>query len=135
MSANLSPGSVLDGFTLGERVHAGAMGELYRVTHPQHPLPMLMKVPRFNAGDPMENLLSFETEELILPALTGAHVPRFVAAGDLENVPYLVMEYVQGRTLEHWLETPERPDANELARLGEAVAMAVHSLHLSLIHI
>jgi serine/threonine protein kinase len=56
-------------------------------------------------------------------------VPRFVAAGDLENVPYLVMEYVHGKTLDHWLDGPMRPAVNELARLGEAVALAVHSLH------
>jgi serine/threonine protein kinase len=57
------------------------------------------------------------------------HVPRFVAAGDLENVPYLVMEYVHGRTLEHWQELPEPTLAPELAHLGAAVALAVHSLH------
>jgi serine/threonine protein kinase len=61
--------------------------------------------------------------------LSGPHVPRFVAAGDLENVPYLVMEYVHGRTLEHWLETPARPDASDIARIGAAMAQAAHSLH------
>jgi serine/threonine protein kinase len=56
-------------------------------------------------------------------------VPRFVAAGDLERLPYLVMEYVPGRTLEYWLEAPERPTVAEVARLGAAVARAAHSLH------
>ncbi len=128
MSAKLSPGSVIDGFTLVERVHAGAMGELYRVTHPQHALPMLMKVPRFSAGDPMENLLSFETEGLILPELTGPQVPRFVAAGDLTRTPYLVMEFVEGENLEDILRRGVLP-AEELARIGAAIADALHAVH------
>jgi serine/threonine protein kinase len=64
-----------------------------------------------------------------MQALSGVHVPRFVAAGDLENVPYLVMEYVYGRTLERWLTLPKSASALELAQLGAAVALAVHSLH------
>jgi serine/threonine protein kinase len=68
-------------------------------------------------------------EHQIMQILTGSHVPRFVAAGDLENVPYLVMEYVNGETLDHWLDAPQRPNVDEIARLGAAVAMAVHSLH------
>ena len=39
-----------------------------------------------------------------LQVLHGPHVPRFVAAGDLARLPYLVMEYVPGRTLQDWLD-------------------------------
>jgi serine/threonine protein kinase len=56
-------------------------------------------------------------------------VPRFVASGDLSRVPYLVMEYIEGHTLEHWLENREAKDPLEIARLGAAVARAAHSLH------
>jgi nucleotide-binding universal stress UspA family protein len=90
---------------------------------------MVMKVPRMTAGDGAENVVSFEIEHQIMPMLTGPHVPRFVAAGDLERLPYLVMEYVGGRTLEHWLDAPEWPSVEEVARLGAAMALAVHSLH------
>ena len=49
-------------------------------------------------------------------------VPRFVAAGDLVRLPYLVMEYVHGRTVQHWLDGPQRPDADTLARLDTFAA-------------
>ena len=58
--------------------------------------PLAMKVPRMTAGDGAENIVSFEVEYQLMQVLSGTHVPRFVAAGDLENVPYLVMEYVGG---------------------------------------
>jgi serine/threonine protein kinase len=133
----LEPGAQLDGFTIDECIHSGGMAHIYRVHYTQREtdgasdpgFPMAMKIPRMTAGDGAENIVSFEVEYQILQALSGPHVPRFVAAGDLENVPYLVMEYVHGQTLEHWLEAPKHPAADELARLGEAVALAVHSLH------
>ncbi|MEI8030262.1 MAG: bifunctional serine/threonine-protein kinase/universal stress protein [Comamonadaceae bacterium] len=133
----LEPGAELDGFTIEECIHSGGMAHIYRVHYSlssndgvRDPgFSLAMKVPRMTAGDGAENIVSFEVEHQIMQVLTGTHVPRFVAAGDLENVPYLVMEYVHGKTLEHWLDAPQRPPVNELARLGTAVALAVHSLH------
>ena len=129
----LEPGAELDGFTIQECIHSGGMAHIYHVRYTEGAsdpgFPLAMKVPRMTAGDGAENIVSFEVEYQIMQVLTGTHVPRFVAAGDLENVPYLVMEYVHGRTLDHWLETPQHPDALELAALGAAVALAVHSLH------
>lgn len=129
----LEPGAELDGFTIEECIHSGGMAHVYRVRYSEGArdpgFPLAMKVPRMTAGDGAENIVSFEVEHQIMQVLTGSHVPRFVAAGDLENVPYLVMEYIKGKTLDHWLETPERPDVDELARLGAALALAVHSLH------
>lgn len=129
----LEPGTVLDGFAIEECIHAGGMAHIYRVRYAaaghDPGFPMVMKIPRMTAGDGAENIVSFEVEHQILQAVSGPHVPRLVAAGDLDRVPYLVMEYVPGRTLAHWLEAPERPGVDELARLGAAMAHAVHSLH------
>jgi serine/threonine protein kinase len=129
----LEPGTQLDGFTIEECIHSGGMAHIYRVRYSQGDsdpgFPMAMKIPRMTAGDGAENIVSFEVEHQIMQVLSGTHVPRFVAAGDLENVPYLVMEYVHGQTLQHWLDAPERPGVEEIARLGVAVALAVHSLH------
>ena len=135
----LEPGALLDGFEIEECIHSGGMAHIYRVhyasssddTGPARDpgFTMAMKVPRMTAGDGAENIVSFEVEHQLLQVLTGPHVPRFVAAGDLENVPYLVMEYLEGKTLQHWLDEPELPAVDELARLGSAVALAVHSLH------
>ena len=129
----LEPGSEVDGFTVLDCIHAGGMAHIYRVEYavgPPNPgFPLAMKIPRMTAGDGAENIVSFEVELQILPTLTGPHVPRFVAAGDMDRLPYLVMEYVHGPTLDHWLEQPERPSPDTIARLGAAMARAVHSLH------
>ena len=64
-----------------------------------------------------------------MQVLTGSHVPRFVAVGDLSRVPWLVMEYVHGRTLQHWLDAEMPPSVGEIIHLGVAMAHAVHALH------
>ncbi len=123
------PGEMVDDFLVWERVHAGAQGVIYRVTGPEAARPLLMKVPRFHSADAAESLLSYETEARILPELSGPHVPRFVAAGDLRRLPYLVMEQVEGRSLEDELARAPM-SAAEVARIGAAVADALRSLHL-----
>ena len=49
--ARLETGSVLDGFTIGECVHAGGMATLWTVTHPGIDVPLLMKIPRVSEGE------------------------------------------------------------------------------------
>ena len=132
----LSPGSELDGFAVDSHVHAGGMADLYRVHYangrPDPGFPMVMKVPRMGGGEGAENLVSFEVEHQMLQVLQGPHVPRLVAAGDMARLPYLVMEYVEGRTLQLLDEAAarrERPSPEQIARWGRALALAAHSLH------
>jgi len=120
---------VIDGFSIGERVHGGAMGDIFRVTGLDTAMPLIMKVPHAAIGDSDEGLLNFETEVAILPALSSPHVPRFVAAGDLAVLPYLVTEWIEGESLQHRLARGT-VDFAECARTGAAIADALHSLHL-----
>ncbi len=130
------PGTVLDGFVLGDCIHAGGMAHIYQVTYHGDPgdarFPMVMKVPRMTQSDGAENIVSFEAEHQIMQVLNGPHVPRFVAAGDLDRVPYLVMEQIAGATFDDWLDThggPGQVNPEALAATGAAIARALHSLH------
>jgi hypothetical protein len=129
MAALLERGTRIDGFEIGERVHAGGQADLYAVTGPGEAFPLLMKVPRLGHGEPAANVISYEIEAQLLRVVRGPHVPRFVAAGDLERQAYVVMERVEGRPLGEWLPRAPLP-AEEVARLGAALAAALHDLHL-----
>jgi len=132
----LEEGSELDGFRIGACLHAGAMARIYEVSYAdgrESTFPMVMKVPLMRDGDGGENIVSFEIEHQLLQVLHGPHVPRFVAAGDLDRVPYLAMEYVKGITLEAWMKTfteaHDRIPVELIARVGAKLAQAVHNLH------
>lgn len=128
MPIRLHPGVALGGFTLVEPLHEGGMATLWRVTHPDHAMPMLMKLPRIAYGEAASQVVGFEVERMLLPVLSGPHVPRFVATGDDGDQPWLVMEQVTGETLRPLLEQAPVP-AQRVAELGALAALALDDLH------
>ena len=121
-------GRTIDGFEVGEVLHEGGMARLYRVSRPGCDAPLLMKAPLLRAGEDPASIVSFEMEQMIMPRLTGPHVPRFVALAGFEAEPYIVMERIEGPSLSHRLrEVPLPPD--EVAAIGAAIADALDDLH------
>ena len=123
------PGAEIDGFRLGPCVHVGSMASIYRLEGRNGPLPLVMKIPRLGAGERSANVVSFEQCRMVLCALAqSVHHPTLVADGDVETTPYLVMECVEGARLDEWLKrAPLEP--LELARIGHALALALHDIH------
>lgn len=128
--SRLAPGQVIDGFVLEERLHQGGMATIWRVRRDSadDPLPLVMKVPRIKGGEDPATIVGFEVEQMILPTLTGPHVPRFVARGDFTAVPYLVMERIEGASLRPRLDAAPLP-FDEIVDCGWRVATALHELH------
>src|SRR5471032_667954 len=122
------PGVIVDGFRLEERMHRGGMAVLWRVSRPGTTTPMLMKVPKIGEGADPAAIVSFEMEQMILPRLSGAHVPKFIAAGDFAVHPYIVMEAIAGKTLLPRLDELPLPYA-EVADIGVKIAQALNDLH------
>jgi len=123
----LEAGQLIDGFRLEQPLNVGGMSNLWRVTHPEHRLPLLMKLPFVQPGESPIAIIGFEVEGMILPRLTGEHAPRFIKSGDFSN-PYIVMEFIAGRSLKDRLDETPLP-ADEVAVIGAAIAVALHDLH------
>src|SRR5450830_722796 len=96
---SVQPGAIIDGFTIGERVHSGGMATLWSVTRPDFAVPLLMKIPRVSEGEDPAAIVSFEMEQMILPRLSGPHVPACYATGDFARQAYVVIERIPGTTL------------------------------------
>jgi eukaryotic-like serine/threonine-protein kinase len=124
----LTAGSIIDGFRIEEEVHRGGMASLWRVARADIAFPLIMKVPQLSYGDDPAAIVGFEVEQMILPTLSGIHVPRFVAAGDFTAQPYIVMEFIAGASLRTRLDDVPLPPA-EVAALGAKVAAALHDIH------
>ena len=124
----IEPGAVIDGFTIGELVHNGGMATLWSVSHPGIEVPLLMKVPRVSEGEDPAAIVGFEMEQMILPRLSGPHVPACFGTGDFARQAYAVMERIPGQTL--YKRVPGLPIAYEEARAMVAkIASAVADLH------
>src|SRR5256885_9748088 len=103
----LEPGQIIDGCPLEAPIKPGGMANLWHVTHPEHGAHLVMKLPFVRRGENPLAIIGFEVEGMILPRLTGEHAPRFVKSGDFSN-PYIVMEFVAGRSLKDRLELQDR---------------------------
>lgn len=124
----LAPGQVVGGFTIGQKVHQGGMAVFYEVTHPDHDIPLLMKVPIMAEGDDPAAIVGFEMEQMILPRISGKHVPHFIAVGDFSVQPYLVYERITGDTLKPLMQKLPLPP-EQVAALAAKAATALHDLH------
>jgi len=130
---SLEVGQVVDGFRLIERTHQGGMAYLWRVERVDavagdDTMPLIMKVPRIKGGDDPATIVGFEVEQMIMPGLTGPHVPKFVAKGDFTRRPYIVMERIAGSSLRTRFEQAPLPIA-EVVAVGAKIAVALHDLH------
>jgi len=128
----LEPGLVLDGFRLDERLHQGGMANLWAVTRLEpkagEDFPLIMKVPRIKGGEDPATIVGFEVEQMLMPALAGPHVPRYVARGDWTRQAYIVMERIEGQSLRPRLEAAPL-DLEEVVDIGARVALALQALH------
>ena len=126
----LHVGQVIDGWRLEEKLHVGGMAHLWGVKPVQGPQDqaLIMKVPRIKGGEDPATIVGFEVEQMILPALKGPHVPRYVARGDFTSQPYIVMERIEGVSLRPRLDAAPLP-IDEVIEIGSRVATALHDLH------
>jgi nucleotide-binding universal stress UspA family protein len=125
--SRLEAGQIVDGFRLEAPLNPGGMANLWRVSHPDYEMPLVMKLPFIRPGENPVAIIGFEVEGMILPRLTGEHAPRFVKSGDFSN-PYIVMEFIAGTSLKARLDETPLPAA-EVAAIGAKIAVALHDLH------
>jgi nucleotide-binding universal stress UspA family protein len=121
-------GMEIGGFTLGERLHQGGFASVWAVTHPLYRSALVMKVPTILDGYDGPTIVGFEVEQMIMPRLTGPHVPRVYGVGGFDDMAYIVMEALPGGSLLTRMG-PEWP-MSDLVEAAARMAAAVHALHL-----
>lgn len=125
-------GLEIDGFTIGPCLHRGGFATIWEATHPDHKGRLAMKVPTILDGFDAPTIVGFEIEQMIVPRLTGPHVPRVVALGDFSSMPYIVTEWIGGGSLLGPFAQAPLPLSDVLemaARMTEAV-VDLHRQHV-----
>jgi nucleotide-binding universal stress UspA family protein len=128
MRPRFAPRTEIDGFRLVERLHQGSMSAIWRVTRAADSASFAMKIPFLAEGGDPAAIVGFEVEQMILPTMSGGHVPHFVASGDWATQPYIVMELLPGQSLRARLVDAPLHYA-EVASIGARVAAALHDIH------
>jgi len=103
---NIRPGELLAGKYLVERVIGqGGMGVVVLAQHIQLDEKVALKLLLPKGVENPDALGRFMREARAAAKVKGEHVARVSDVGQLENgVPYIVMEYLEGNDLAHWLQ-------------------------------
>ncbi|MEY2936901.1 MAG: hypothetical protein RL033_7650 [Pseudomonadota bacterium] len=128
--------NALIGQTLGGRylvtslIGTGGMGAVYRAEHVQLQKPVALKVLNAEMAQHREAALRFEREAMVSARIMHPHV---VSANDSGRLPdgslYLVLEFVQGRSLRQLLEEEGRLPIPRAVAIAGQIAEALAAAH------
>ena len=117
-----------------EEIGHGGMGTVYRAVRAddQYRKQVAIKVVRGGLGDEFR-VHRFKAERQILANLDHPHIARLLDGGTTEDGrPYVVMEYVEGRTIDNYCDAGKLP-VNDRLKLFRTVCSAVAYAHQRLV--
>ena len=117
----VAPGTRLGPYEIVSLVGAGGMGEVYRALDTRLARTVAIKFTRSDAGEATQSQALFEREGRAIAALNHARICGVYDVGSFESQNYLVMEWLEGETLEQRLRRGPLP-MNQLLSVAIAVA-------------
>jgi eukaryotic-like serine/threonine-protein kinase len=124
----LSPGTRLGVYELLTLAGSGGMGEVYKARDTRLDRMVAVKVlPEAAAGNP-DRRSRFEREARAISRLNHAHICTLHDVGSQDGIHFLVMEYLEGRTLAEALKKGPLPLAQAL-QLAVEIADALDQAH------
>ena len=124
----------IPGLTDFQLISRGGMGVVYRATETDLQRPVAVKLlSAVGLATPAAQARA-RREAQMLARLRHPHVVQIYRSGEVDGVPYLVMEWVPGGTLQERLEQGPVPPA-KVATIGRDLALALAEAHaLGIIH-
>lgn len=123
-------GKKIDGeYRILRLIGTGAFGAVYEAEEISLKRPVAIKMlNQENAGE--KELGRFLKEAQHLAKLNHENVVRILRLGEFDGAPYIVMEYLKGKTLGHLIDGPRRPFGHVLSILKQVCRglQAIHSL-------
>ena len=127
----LTPGTRLGAYEITAAIGAGGMGEVYRARDTKLGRDVAVKIlPDVFASDP-ERRGRFEREARTLAALNHPHIAQIYGFEEADKTLALVMEFVDGETLDARLKAraPSGLPVDEAAAIARQIADALEAAH------
>ena len=125
---SLSPGARLGPYEILRPLGAGGMGEVYKARDSKLGRDVAIKIlPRLFVGDPAR-IARFEREARLLASLNHPHIGAIYGIEDAAGVHALVLEFVEGESLDARLTALRSKERDDLATglpIAEALAAAL----------
>ena len=105
----IAAGTKLCPYEIADQLGAGGMGEVYRATDTRLDRTVAIKVLPEHLADRADLRERFEREAKAVSSLNHPHICTLHDIGEQDGIHYLVMEYVDGETLQQRLEKGRLP--------------------------
>jgi WD40 repeat protein len=118
----------IPGYEIRRELGSGGMGVVYLAYDPRLKRQVAIKVVRGGSFARQEELARIHTEAQAVARLRHPNIAQVYEVGEHPDGPYLVLEYLEGGSLDWKLAGKPQP-ARDAAALVEALARAMHHAH------
>jgi serine/threonine protein kinase len=119
----------LEDYEVKDVLGQGGMGWVFKAHEPALKRWVAIKVLAPSLASDQVARMRFAREAQAAAAVRHEHVITIYAVREANGLPYFVMEYVAGGSLQDYLDRQEPPDWHVIARLGAEVASGLAAAH------
>jgi serine/threonine protein kinase len=128
-------GRTLAGFTLLRRLGQGGMGQVYLAEQLSLKRKVALKLLRPELASSKEALERFQREALAVAQATHANIVQVYDVGQADGMPYMALEYVDGRNLKEYISKKGPPELLVAISIMRQVASALQRAgELGIVH-
>jgi len=131
----LYDGVILDGYRITRELHASSTSQLYLAIDTETDEKVVIKTPSVNFEDDPAYLERFQLEEWAGRRIDSPHVIRTVEQQRPRRFLYYIMEYIEGKTLEQWIEDQTELDLTLIRNIVSQAISGLRAFHrLDMLH-
>jgi len=125
----LQAGDELDGYQIQQVLSRSVTSRIYRVYDPQTDRQLVLKAPSPQIAQKKEFIAHFIMQQWVVERVSSPYVAKVVDLSRPRTRLYYLMEYIQGRTLEQWMQDNPEMDLKVRLDLIEQLTKAVRAMH------
>lgn len=125
----LSARMQFDGFEIIREIYISSRSHVFLAQDSDSGELVVIKVPSVEMRNDSGYLETFLMEEWIARRVRNVNVLEAIAPNRPRNYLYLVMEYVNGQTLEQWMNDNPAPDIHTVRNIVTQIANGLQALH------
>jgi serine/threonine-protein kinase len=130
VSNELEPGQVLDDrFELTDLISRSGMACIFKARDHQTQATVALKVPLMQFESDVATFTRFQREEEIGRQLDHPYILKIIPIDKPKSRPYLVMEYLDGQTLDKVMEATRPLPEKEAAQIASRICEALEHMH------
>lgn len=126
---DLSVGMIIDDQLVEKVILESARSQVYLVKDQKNGRRYVLKTPSVNFEDDISYLERFVMETWIGNQIQSKHVVKIVKRKHQQQFLYNLFEYVEGPTLEQWIESHPKPSVDEVLKIIHQIILGLRAMH------